>query len=591
MINSIRNLYLSDSFSLYSVSVFVGAWLILGNVWSIIFTFNPIVINQSLIILYLVVYFIIIIPVIIAFFKEFLSIENKFKYVILIELLMFVPFIIAPPRNADAMRVWLARVYDIWMNSEKTIRPYFHYNTPDAFSLFHLPVIDIGDGQFFQLSIFISLCSVIILLIKICKNYCEDDFVVMCVMLFLFNPLIILGSTVIITDLPTILSVSGFVYSLILYGQGRKNIGIFLIALFLAFGLNIKYNIIMFIPVLVYWFITELRFLKINGKIVLYLLPLIILAVYPYVTNYINIGNPVWPALTQYFPAHNPLWDKMANNISQGFLGSERSFTNLISSLLGLLVMPHHINPLTMILLFFVFKKYRYVNYMPAVIVVSYVMILWLMMPNFAESEKERYILYLFPVIIPFGLSYVNELVTKNIKYIKIKKYIKYCVLTSVLIYLPFTVVYSYDAIKYLVTYDKENWHRATWYYEDYQWISKNIVLNDENVILVISHVQQTYYLRKKYINGGAFSAYIDWNNIDSSLVVPLLQRYKIQYIFVDISVASSKIRDIFSNLKKQNLLKILKKSDTYISSFRMMRKGADHKTILYQVVASENDE
>ena len=234
--NNIRNLYFSDSFSLYSVSVFVGAWLILGNVWSIIFTFNPIVINESLIILYLVVYFIIIIPVIIAFFKELLSIESKFKYVILIELLMFVPFIIAPPRNADAMRVWLAKVYDIWMNNEKIIRPYFHYNTPDAFSLFHLPVIDIGDGQFFQLSIFISLCSVIILLIKICKNYCEDDFVVMCVMLFLFNPLIILGSTVIITDMPVILAVSGVVYSMILFKQGMENTGFFFWFCFLYLG-------------------------------------------------------------------------------------------------------------------------------------------------------------------------------------------------------------------------------------------------------------------------------------------------------------------------------------------------------------------
>ena len=174
----------------------------------------------------------------------------------------------------------------------------------------------------------------------------------------------------------------------------------------------------MFIPALMYWFITELRFLKTNAKIALCLLPLIISAVYPYVTNYINIGNPVWPALTQYFPAHNPLWDKMANNVSREFVGGERSFTNLISSLLRLLVMPHHINPLAIILLFFVFKKYRYINYMPAIIVISYTIILWLMMPNFAESQKERYILYLFPVIIPFGLSYINELVTKNIKYI-----------------------------------------------------------------------------------------------------------------------------------------------------------------------------
>ena len=72
---------------------------------------------------------------------------------------------------------------------------------------------------------------------------------------------------------------------------------------------------------------------------------------------------------------------------------------------------------------------------------------------------------------------------------------------------------------------------------------------------------------------------------------MPLLQRFKVQYIYVDINATNSKVRDIFSNLEKQNLLKILKKSDTYISSFRMMREGTYHKTILYQVVASENDE
>ena len=46
------------------------------------------------------------------------------------------------------MRVWLAKVYDVWMNNEKIIRPYFHYNTPDAFALFHLPLIDFMDGEF-----------------------------------------------------------------------------------------------------------------------------------------------------------------------------------------------------------------------------------------------------------------------------------------------------------------------------------------------------------------------------------------------------------------------------------------------------------
>ena len=586
----VKNIYFSDKFSLYSVAIFVGAWVTMGNLWSIIFSFHPRTINKHIEIFYLITYFIIAISVVVALVKELQSIRSKFKYIILFEILLFSTFVIAPPRTADAMRVWLARVYDVWMNNEKIIRPYFHYNTPDAFALFHLPLIDFMDGQIFKLSIFLSLCCFLILFIRICRIYCGNEFLNLALMLFLFNPLIILGSTVIITDMPVILAVSGIVYSMILFKQGMENTGIFFLVLFLVFGLNIKYNMLMFIPAVIFWVMTELRFSKITIRLVLCLLPLIGLAIYPYLMNYINIGNPVWPALTQYFPAHNPFWDEMANRHYHEYLGGGRNFTNLISSLWGLLIVPHYLNPLTMILIFFVFKKYRYVNYMPAVIVVSYIIILWLMMPKFAESEKQRYILYLFPVMIPFGMSYVHDIIIKNSKYLK-KKYIKYCVLASVLIYLPFTVVYSYDAIKYLVTYDKENWHRATWYYEDYQWINKNIVLNDENVILVISHVQQTYYLRKKYINGGVFSAYIDWNNIDSSLIVPLLQRYKIQYIFVDISVASSKIRDILSNLEKKNLLKILKKSDTYISSSRMMHKGSYHKTILYQVVASENDE
>ena len=587
----VKNIYFSDKFSLYSVAIFVGAWVTMGNLWSIIFSFHPITINKHIEILYLIIYLMIAISVVVALAKEFQTIRSKFKYIILFEILLFSTFVIAPPRTADAMRVWLAKVYDVWMNNEKIIRPYFHYNTPDAFALFHLPLIDFMDGQIFKLSIFLSLCCFLILFIKTCRIYCGNEFLNLALMLFLFNPLIILGSTVIITDMPVILAVSGIVYSMILFKQGMENIGIFILVLFLVFGLNIKYNMLMFIPAVIFWVITELRFSKITIRLVLCLLPLIGLAIYPYLMNYINIGNPVWPALTQYFPAHNPFWDEMANRFYHEYLGGDRNFINLISSLWGLLIVPHYLNPLTIILIFFVFKKYRYVNYMPAIIVVSYIIILWLMMPKFSESEKTRYILYLFPVMIPFGMSYVHDIIVKNSKYLK-KKYIKYCVLFTVSIYFPFTVVYSYDAIKYLITYDKESWHRATWYYEDYEWINKNIELNNESVILVIASSQQTYYLRKKYINGDFLSAYIDWRKVtNKNSVISLINKYNIEYLYVDtqeINKLNTNVHNLLNQLVSDNILEVIRKSNVYLSSSRLLQEGGHHDTILYRIIRSD---
>ena len=591
--NIIKSIIYSDKLSLYSVAIFVGAWLTLGNLWSIIFSFHPIAINKHIEILYLIVYFIIAISVVVALGKELHSIRSKFKYIILVEILLFSIFVITPPRTADAMRVWLARVYDVWMNSEKIIRPYFHYNTPDAFSLFHLPLIDHMDGQIFKLSIFLSLCCFLILFIRTCRIYCGNDFLNLALMLFLFNPLIILGSTVIITDMPVILAVSGVVYSMVLFKQGTEKLGLFLLVLFLAFGLSIKYNMLMFAPAVILWFITELRFSRITIRLILCLLPLIGLAIYPYLMNYINIGNPVWPALTKYFPAHNPFWDEMANRFYHEYLGGDRNLINLISSLWGFLTVPHYLNPLTMILIVFVFKKYRYVNYIPAVIVTSYIIILWLMMPRFSESEKTRYILYLFPIIIPFGLSYIDQIVSKSTKYIKVKKYIKLCVLMTVLIYFPFTVVYSYEAIKYLVTYDKISWHRATWYYDDYQWINKNIELNNGNVILVISSSQQTYYLRKKYINGDFLSAYINWGKVaDKNSLVSLIKKYNIEYFYIDIQEMSRlnpSLHNLLNQLVSDNTLEMVRESNVYLSTSRLLKKGKHHDTILLRKIRSES--
>ena len=169
------------------------------------------------------------------------------------------------------------------------------------------------------------------------------------------------------------------------------------------------------------------------------------------------------------------------------------------------------------------------------------------------------------------------------------KKYIKYCILVTVSIYFPFTVVYSYDAIKYLITYDKESWHRATWYYEDYEWINKNIELNNESVILVIASAQQTYYLRKKYINGDSLSAYIDWEKITKkNSLISLINKYNIEYLYADRGVLDTNIHNLLNRLVNDNTLEVVRESSVYLSSSRLLQEGSHNDTILYRIIRSE---
>ena len=54
-------------------------------------------------------------------------------------------------------------------------------------------------------------------------------FVNLCLLLFVFNPLITLGATAIITDMPVILSFAGMIYSMIYYNKGNKSHAIILL--------------------------------------------------------------------------------------------------------------------------------------------------------------------------------------------------------------------------------------------------------------------------------------------------------------------------------------------------------------------------
>ncbi len=589
ILKRIFQLYRNDLFSIVAVAYFICTWMTFGNILSILYTSKITIFTDQVNAIYLIVYILPIILVILALYKELSSHASYFvKIVVVFNLLLFVTFAYAPPRNADSMRVWLAKVNDIILNGEKIIRPYAHYNTPDAFTLYHLPVIQIGDGQLFQLSIFACFSSILIILIKICQSYNTINYVNLCLLLFVFNPLITLGATAIITDTPLILSFAGIIYSIIYYNKWNKSHGIILVLLFLAFGLNIKYNALMILPALLYWILTSIKITDIkNFRIVVYLSIAFTLinSIYPYLLNYIQIGNPVWPALNHTFPTHIPEFDITANSFTFNFLHDDINIFNFILSFYNLLTMPHHINPLIILLIPFLFQRFKYVSFMPVIIVCSYVFFLWIMMPRFAESEKERYFIYLFPIIIPFGIIGFVNIINSKLNIFR-RRILQTLLVIPFSIYFMFNLYYSKDSLTYLIFNDKYQWHKHTLYYEDYSWINKNIILTGDQQIMVYSSNQQTNYLRKRYINIDPLSGYFKDDKIfnSSSDYINELKKFNIAYVFVDIDTVDEKSKSMFVKLVNNGNFINLRKSRSFISISRILNRGSINNTVIYKV-------
>ncbi len=247
--------------------------------------------------------------------------------------------------------------------------------------------------------------------------------------------------------------------------------------------------------------------------------------------------------------------------------------------------MPHHINPIIILLIPFLFQKFKYVSYMPLVIVFSYFLFLWVMMPRFAESEKERYVLYLFPIIIPYGVIGFSRQITKYKHFLKTPILFLIIVIPTI-IYFIFNVYYAKDSLQYLVYKNNNSWHKHTWYYGDYKWINENITLKNNEKLMVYSSNQLTYYLRKKYINIDPLSGYFKENEIFKTIIKyedEIIKR-NIAYVFVDYDVLDERNKKMINQMVSRGSITVIRNSNTFISSSRLFDQGSFHKTVLYKV-------
>ena len=100
------------------------------------------------------------------------------------------------------------------------------------------------------------------------------------------------------------------------------------------------------------------------------------------------------------------------------------------------------------------------------------------------------------------------------------------------------------------------------------------------------SSSQQTYYLRRKYINIDPISGYFKDVNIykSTSNFEDEMKKYNIAYVFVDVDALDDKSKNIINDLLAKDSLKIIKESNSYLSTSRLFSRGVFHSTILYKV-------
>ena len=145
---------------------------------------------------------------------------------------------------------------------------------------------------------------------------------------------------------------------------------------------------------------------------------------------------------------------------------------------------------------------------------------------------------------------------------------------------------YSKDSLQYLVSKNKNLWHKHTWYYGDYKWINENITLKNNEKIMVFSSAQLTYYLRKKYINIDPLSGYFKETEIFKTILKyeDEIIKHNIAYVFVDYDNLDKRNKKMINEMVSRGSITVIRNSNTFISSSRLFDHGSFHKTILYKV-------
>ncbi|HHT9106445.1 MAG TPA: hypothetical protein ACFYD7_11320 [Candidatus Wujingus californicus] len=513
---------------------------------------------------------------------QFVSTGFKSKLLIVIIAIVLGIYLMdawTPPRSGDAMRYHLAQLKDIYWNEGFIFRPYAHYNFPINFSYLVFPVYLVCGEVGVQLSVFVQLFFVFIILIKACHFY-EIKNGLFVILLFLLTPLVLQESTIVANDLFVIVFLyTGFIF----LAESKTNyvdINLFLGSLAVGYAWASKYYPMFFL----FWFIYLLW--KTSGrKIVSFLkrssiffLIVNLSALIYYLRNYLNTSNPIWPSMVKYFSSSNELLNDVAYRFILDVAGT-RTIATYLNSFKEFFKYPECLFFIWFIGIWGLWTRKK--DYFGEGIGSVLFLTLWGFL---SPAMYIRLIIFILPPYIYLAVLELEDVFAKKYK-------LRFALATLVGFYLTYGIVitgwYSYDYLEYQITRNLKSHHKATFFYNEYDWINKNLLLNAKLAVMV--SCQQTFYLDREYINiDPALSAYIDWEKIKTvDDFYDFLCVNNIDYLFVDIGAASASrfSSNIVNNIEKDSRFKTIWERTTELMDSRILRRSTPANVRLVQIL------
>ncbi len=428
-----------------------------------------------------------------------------------------------PARSGDAMKYHLAQLKDMVMHGGDVYRPYLHYQFPQYFSLTFFPAYVMAGGIALKFASLINYLFVILAMVRLADRLGARNLRLI-VLLFAMMPQTINGASIVTNDWAVCLySLTGFMVMLAIVDSRQMQFAP-LAYLCLGVAMGTKYHFVLLVPwlVVLHWHYCTGEARARIVKVVMGLTVMGLVGLPFYLRNFLRLGNPVWPLLQGLVPPQSPAMVEIATTYVDNMSGTH-SLAGVISTLLTIAKSPYM--PVTVWILSITAVVATRTRLQIGTGCLLFFGVWWVIQPTFYW----RFAIYMLPfTMVALGL-YLDQLDTHRDWR---RRAVHAVIAVSVAYGFAVGVYYIKDPLAWYTTEGRENYHYATWYYDEFNWINTNLP-KDSKIMLLVG-AGQSYYLDREYVRADPrMSALVDWEEVRSlEALHEVVRNLEVDYIF-----------------------------------------------------------
>ena len=413
---------------------------------------------------------------------------------------------ISPPRSADAMRYHLAHVRQIVQDDGWMKIADYHYALPFGWSLSYLPFEMLGLPQGSQVLGLALLAVVISSMVKIFKWAGASRGAVVIALLLMLHPASLRVFVEANADGYAILAIFTVCALLLrVRSLGGREAAVLGFASWV--GLQSRYQLVaVAIAATIVIVMAMRRHPARLGAALMFALGSIdglVLASPFYYANYKWFGNPVWPLMINVSPNMSYL-DTVANAYSLSISGTHTA-SDYWFGISRLMTVPYQF-PLGILIIGTIVvaavrrgKEIRLLGLFGAIFLIEWAIIQPQLYP--------RFILLMLPIAV-LCLGFLVTMLVEKRESLERPLFAIGSVAMIALVTIAAAV--NRPSLSYLKRGDASSYHRYTWFYQDYDWINRQLPFNTRILAIVSSGL--TYYLDRPYRRADPWlSGVVEW--------------------------------------------------------------------------------